>query len=85
MVFLELIEAVFVALLIVLSITQIIIPLWENRLLFPAFRMPAKVQHKLADVEEELESLRTEEQIQDKAREAENLKRRLHPKDGTNA
>lgn len=83
MVFLVFIEIVVVLLLLIVGITQVVIPLWNNRPLFPAFRDPGKVEYELGEVEEELHSLELEKEVMTKKKKIEEMKRTLHSKDGT--
>lgn len=83
MVFLAFIEIVVVLLLLIVGITQVVIPLWNSRPLFPAFRDPGKVEHELGEVEEELHSLELEKEVMTKKKTIEEMKRIIHREDET--
>ncbi len=81
MVFLAFVELVIILLLCIIGITQVVIPLWNNKPIFPAFRGPGKVEHELGEVQEELDALKIEEEVVMKKKTAGELRRRLHQKD----
>lgn len=83
MIFLAFVEIVVVLLLLIVGITQVVLPFWNSRPLFPAFRAPGKVEHELGEVEEELHSLELEKEVMTKKKTIEEMKRTLRRVDET--
>jgi hypothetical protein len=73
MVFLEITEIILSIVLFVTFITQIIIPIWNNTVLFPAFRSKRKeLERQLAEAKEQIAMVEEEKhlrQLQQSAKE----------------
>ena len=66
----KLFEYVMGALIVLVLITQVVIPLWNKKPIFPFFGKTAKLEDKLGSVEEEGLSLSVGERIlKEKARQ----------------
>lgn len=65
MVFLELLELVVALLFLLFIITQIAIPMWQNKPLWPIFRKKAKaLELQLSELRGEVDEARFEKEIQ---------------------
>ena len=76
--FLALIELVVVVSLLCLGVTQVVLPLWQGTPLFPRFRREGRLQHELAEANENVTEAELEKDIAEKTREAESVRRTVH-------
>lgn len=63
--FLRLLELLFLVLVFIMVSTQVILPLWQNRPLFPIFGRRRKVETQLGKVVEEREVNELEKRVHD--------------------
>ncbi len=75
MILVTLVELVVVALLLYLGVTQVVLPLWRDTLLFPMFRREGRLQHELAEATEEVVEAGLEKRIAETAQKAESVRR----------
>jgi hypothetical protein len=61
--FLGVIDLLIWSLCIISGVTQVIVPLWQGKPLFPFFRPKTKLQYKLSEVKEEKEEDEIKEEI----------------------
>jgi hypothetical protein len=74
MVFLEIAEIILAVLLFATFITQIIIPIWTNTVIFPAFRKKRKeLERQLAEAKEKIAMAEEELQLRKLQQSAENM------------
>lgn len=73
-----LLELVLVSLLFYLGVTQIILPLWRDTLLFPVFRRERRLQHELAEANEKVVEAGLEQEIAETAQKAKSVRRATH-------
>lgn len=67
-------ELAFVALFFYGGLTQVILPLWNNRPVFPIFRRSGRLEHKLKEATEEVADAEMEKTITKRAQRAEALR-----------
>lgn len=77
MVVVFLIELVTAALLIFLLVTEIVVPLWLDRPLFPMFRGEGLLRRKLAEAKEKVAEAELEKKIDEKTKEADSVRKTL--------
>lgn len=63
--FLRFLEIMAVVLVFLMLVTQLIVPLWQNRLMFPWFRKISKLEHEVAVANEHKAEGRLEQILQD--------------------
>ena len=76
MILVTLAELVAATLLIYLGITQVVLPLWRDTPLFPAFGRERRLERELAEATEKVVEAKLEEQIAQTAQKAESVRRR---------
>jgi hypothetical protein len=74
MLVLALLDLLLVATVLLVAVTQLLIPLLRGRPVFPIFRRERRLASELAEAESELEQARLERQVEEKRRAAEALR-----------
>jgi len=75
MILVALTELVVTVLLLYLGVTQVILPLWRDTLLFPMFRRERRLQHELAEATEQVVEAGLERKIAGTIQKAESVRR----------
>lgn len=66
--FLRLIEALLYVALVLVTVSQVLIPLWRNRPMFPFFRERRKVESQFGEVAEKKEVEKLQQRMRDISR-----------------
>ena len=75
MVLVFLMELVVTVSLLYLGVTQVVLPLWRGKPLFPIFRRERRLQHDLAEATENVVEAELEKRIAETAQKAESVRR----------
>ena len=74
MIIVSLLELVLIVLLLYLGVTQVMVPLWRDTLLFPMFRRERRLEHGLAEATESVVEAQLEQKIAETTRKAKSLR-----------
>ncbi len=64
MILLEAVELLATVVIIVMGLTQVVVPLLRNQRIFPAFRKVGKLQSALGEAEEDVQAAKIDKQVQ---------------------
>ena len=71
----ELLELLFVAFVVLVGVSQVVIPLWRGKNTFPILRKRARLETDVIEAREDIEDARLESEAVAAARRADTLRR----------
>ena len=74
MLVLWLLDLLFVATVLIVGVTQLVIPILRGRPIFPIFRRERMLVSEIAEAEADLEQAKLERRLEDTRREAERIR-----------
>lgn len=70
----QLFEWLIVIALVYLGATQVVLPLWDDKPVFPLFRRPERLAAKLREAEEDVEEAKIEKEVERTKLQADRLR-----------